>query len=70
MGADTPMGTIGAKRLVSPALKVKDLPPIDLVLTLPMLTWTTWILRRCEHCLVLKVVTAHNTSDLLAGERG
>jgi len=69
VGADTPMGTIGAKRLVAPALKVKELPPIDLVLlshahmdhldpaTLRALPGTP------------KVVTAHNTSDLLAGTR-
>src|SRR5207253_6707382 len=32
VGADTPLGTIGAKRLVAPALKARQLPPIDLVL--------------------------------------
>src|SRR5262245_664559 len=32
VGADTPLGTIGAKRLVAPALRPHDLPPIDLVL--------------------------------------
>src|SRR5438874_11420612 len=32
VGADTPLGTIGAKRLVAPALKAHELPPIDLVL--------------------------------------
>jgi L-ascorbate metabolism protein UlaG (beta-lactamase superfamily) len=69
VGADTPMGTIGAKRLIAPALKVKELPPIDLVLlshahmdhldpaTLRALPGNP------------KVVTAHNTSDLLAGTR-
>ena len=32
VGADTVVGTIGAKRLVAPALKARQLPPIDLVL--------------------------------------
>jgi L-ascorbate metabolism protein UlaG (beta-lactamase superfamily) len=32
VGADTFMGTVGAKRLVAPALKASQLPPIDLVL--------------------------------------
>lgn len=32
VGADTVFGTIGAKRLVAPALKVDQLPPIDLVM--------------------------------------
>lgn len=32
VGADTLVGTIGAKRLIAPALKVRQLPPIDLVL--------------------------------------
>jgi hypothetical protein len=32
VGANTCLGTIGAKRLVAPALKPSQLPPIDLVL--------------------------------------
>jgi L-ascorbate metabolism protein UlaG (beta-lactamase superfamily) len=31
-GADTPLGNIGPKRLIAPALKIRELPPIDLVL--------------------------------------
>src|SRR5262249_4783070 len=31
-GADTMVGTIGAKRLIAPALRARQLPPIDLVL--------------------------------------
>jgi L-ascorbate metabolism protein UlaG (beta-lactamase superfamily) len=64
-GADTMVGTIGAKRLIAPALKVRQLPQIDLVLlshahmdhldlaTLRALPGTP------------RVVTAHNTADLL-----
>jgi L-ascorbate metabolism protein UlaG (beta-lactamase superfamily) len=66
-GADTLVGTIGAKRLIAPALKVRQLPPIDLVLlshahmdhmdlaTLRALLGTP------------RVVTAHDTADLLQG---
>ena len=32
VGADTWVGTVGAKRLIAPALNVRQLPPIDLVL--------------------------------------
>ena len=32
VGADTVLGTIGAKRLIAPALKTRQLPAIDLVL--------------------------------------
>jgi L-ascorbate metabolism protein UlaG (beta-lactamase superfamily) len=64
-GADTLVGTIGAKRLIAAALKVRQLPPIDLVLlshahmdhmdlaTLRGLPGTP------------RVVTAHDTTDLL-----
>jgi len=64
-GADTMVGTIGAKRLIAPALKVRQLPQIDLVLlshahmdhldlaTLRALPGTP------------RVVTAHDTADLL-----
>src|SRR5215207_8841364 len=31
VGADTVVGTLGAKRLIAPALKASQLPPIDLV---------------------------------------
>jgi L-ascorbate metabolism protein UlaG (beta-lactamase superfamily) len=65
VGADTPLGTIGAKRLVAPALTPSQLPAIDLVLlshahmdhldsaTLRCLPETT------------RAVTAHATADLL-----
>ena len=65
VGADTMVGTIGAKRLIAPALKPRQLPPIDLVLlshahmdhldlaTLRALPGTP------------RVVTAHDTIDLL-----
>lgn len=64
-GADTLVGTVGAKRLIAPALKVRQLPTIDLVLlshahmdhmdlaTLRALPGTP------------RVVTAHDTADLL-----
>jgi L-ascorbate metabolism protein UlaG (beta-lactamase superfamily) len=67
VGADTLVGTIGAKRLIAPALKARQLPPIDLVLlshahmdhldlaTLRALPGTP------------RVVTAHATTDLLEG---
>lgn len=65
VGADTLVGTIGAKRLIAPALRVRQLPPIDLVLlshahmdhfdlaTLRALPGTP------------RAVTAHATMDLL-----
>jgi L-ascorbate metabolism protein UlaG (beta-lactamase superfamily) len=64
-GANTLVGTVGAKRLIAPALKVRQLPPIDLVLlshahmdhmdlaTLRALPGTP------------RAVTAHDTADLL-----
>jgi L-ascorbate metabolism protein UlaG (beta-lactamase superfamily) len=69
VGANTFVGTVGAKRLIAPALKVQQLPPIDLVLlshahmdhldlaTLRALPGTP------------RVVTARATADLLAGTR-
>ncbi len=66
IGADTPFGTIGPKRLIQPALTPKQLPHIDLVLishahmdhldpaTLRLLPATT------------KAVTGHSTADLLS----
>lgn len=65
IGADTFLGTVGAKRLIAPALKPSQLPPIDLVLlshahmdhldlaTLRALPGTP------------RAVTAHATADLL-----
>jgi L-ascorbate metabolism protein UlaG (beta-lactamase superfamily) len=67
VGADSIVGTIGPKRLIAPGLKLKELPPIDLVLlshahmdhldpaTLRLLPGNP------------KVVTANGTSDLLQG---
>ena len=65
VGADTLIGTIGAKRFIAPALNARQLPPIDLVLlshahmdhldlaTLRALSGTP------------RAVTAHATTDLL-----
>lgn len=65
VGADTFVGTIGAKRLIAPALKVRQLPPIDLVLLshahmdhLDLATLRALPGRP-------KAVTAHATTDLL-----
>ena len=69
IGADTPFGTVGPKRLIEPALTVKQLPPVDLVLlshahmdhldpaTLRYFPAST------------RVVTAHSTADLLSDTR-
>lgn len=69
VGADTCIGTIGAKRLVAPALDPAQLPPIDLVLLshahMDHLDFAT--LRALPG--TPKAVTAHNTSDLLANTR-
>jgi L-ascorbate metabolism protein UlaG (beta-lactamase superfamily) len=69
VGADTPFGTIGAKRLIAPALKARQLPPIDLVLLshghmdhLDPATLRSLAGRP-------RAVTAHATSDLLADTR-
>jgi L-ascorbate metabolism protein UlaG (beta-lactamase superfamily) len=67
VGADTLVGTIGAKRLIAPALKARQLPPIDLVLLshahmdhLDLATLRALPGRP-------RVVTAHDTTDLLEG---
>jgi L-ascorbate metabolism protein UlaG (beta-lactamase superfamily) len=69
IGATVGRRTIGPKRLIAPALTVDQLPPIDVVLlshahldhlhvaTLNLFPATT------------KVVTAHNTADLVAGTK-
>ena len=65
VGADTLIGTIGAKRLVAPALRVNQLPNIDLVLLshahMDHLDPAT--LRRLPGSP--RAVSAHATSDLL-----
>jgi L-ascorbate metabolism protein UlaG (beta-lactamase superfamily) len=65
IGADTILGTIGAKRLVAPALRPNQLPPIDLVLLshahMDHLDPAT--LRALPG--IPQAVTAHATTDLL-----
>lgn len=65
VGADTLVGTIGAKRLIAPALKARQLPPIDLVLLshahMDHLDFAT--LRALQGNP--RAVTAHATDDLL-----
>ena len=67
VGADTWVGTIGAKRLIAPALRARQLPPIDLVLLshahMDHLDPVT--LRRLPGAP--QTVTAHATADLLCG---
>ncbi len=69
VGADTWVGTIGAKRLIAPALFARQLPPIDLVLLshahMDHLDPAT--LRRLPG--TPQTVTAHATADLLRGSR-
>jgi L-ascorbate metabolism protein UlaG (beta-lactamase superfamily) len=69
VGANTFLGTIGAKRLVAPALKCSQLPPIDLVLLshahMDHLDFAT--LRALPGRP--QAVTAHATEDLLEGTR-
>ncbi len=66
IGANTCFGTIGAKRLVAPALEPHQLPPIDLVLVshahMDHLDFAT--LRALPG--KPRAVTAHATDDLLA----
>ena len=65
VGADTLVGTIGAKRLIAPALKVRQLPAIDLVLLshAHMDHMDLATLRALPGRP--RVVTAHDTTDLL-----
>jgi L-ascorbate metabolism protein UlaG (beta-lactamase superfamily) len=69
VGANTAFGTVGAKRLVKPALTARELPPIDLVVLshahMDHMDFAT--LNRLPgrpHA-----VTARGTDDLLAGTR-
>ncbi|SPE51683.1 conserved hypothetical protein [Verrucomicrobia bacterium] len=65
VGANTVLGTIGAKRLIAPALRAAQLPPIDLVLLshahMDHLDFAT--LRALPGAP--QGVTAHGTGDLL-----
>jgi len=65
VGADTCVGTIGAKRLVAPALSAHQLPPIDLVLLshAHMDHLDPASLRALRG--TPRAVTAHSTLDLL-----
>jgi L-ascorbate metabolism protein UlaG (beta-lactamase superfamily) len=65
VGADSPLGTVGPKRLVAPPLKPRDLPPIDVVLLSHA---------HMDHMDIPtlralpgkpRAVTAHSTADLL-----
>lgn len=69
IGADTCFGTIGAKRLVAPALRPWQLPPIDLVLLshAHMDHFDPATLRSLPGSP--QVVTAHATIDLLPSPR-
>lgn len=61
--------TLGPKRYVQPALKIRELPRIDLILLTHahMDHFDLWSLRRLERNAM--VVTAKSTGDLLAGLR-
>ena len=65
VGADTALGTIGAKRLIAPALKAAQLPPIDVVLLshAHMDHLDPWTLRALPG--QPQIVTAKETTDLL-----
>jgi len=69
-GLNVGVTTLGVKRLVTPALEIHDLPPIDLILLshahmdhfdLPSLRWL--------HSRQTAVITAMRTSDLLRVRR-
>lgn len=62
--------TIGVKRLFEPAMEIKDLPPIDLIVLshAHMDHFDTPSLRRLRHPRT-SVITAHRTSDLLRVDR-
>ncbi len=65
VGAETLLGTIGAKRFIAPALRLDQLPPIDLVILshAHMDHFDTATLRRLPGSP--QVVTARATADLL-----
>lgn len=69
-GLDLRLFTIGIKRMVAPALQVKQLPPIDLILNshVHMDHLDTPTMRRLESKRT-EVVMASQTSDLIRRER-
>ena len=69
IGANTLLGTVGAKRLIAPALKSDQLPPIDLVLLshAHMDHMDLATLRALPGSPT--AVTAYDTEDLLRGTR-
>jgi L-ascorbate metabolism protein UlaG (beta-lactamase superfamily) len=69
IGADTPVGTIGPKRFIAPALTAAQLPPIDLVLLshAHMDHLDPASLRALPN--TARAVTAHSTADLLRDTR-
>jgi L-ascorbate metabolism protein UlaG (beta-lactamase superfamily) len=69
VGANTCLGTIGAKRLVAPALKPSQLPPIDLVLLSHAHMDHMDLATLKELAGRPQAVTAHNTMDLLSEAR-
>ena len=71
VGADLRIGTIGPKRLIDPALTVRQLPRIDLVLLshAHMDHMDLPTLRRVPKAIPAQVVTARATSDILRRAR-
>lgn len=69
VGANTCLGTVGAKRFIAPALKPSQLPPIDLVLLshahMDHLDFATLRALPCKP----QAVMAHAMDDLLAGTK-
>ncbi|HEV2391646.1 MAG TPA: MBL fold metallo-hydrolase [Verrucomicrobiae bacterium] len=69
VGANTRIGTIGARRLIAPALKPQQLPPIDLVLLSHAHMDHMDLATIADLPGHPQAVTAHATDDLLAGTR-